>query len=105
MESCFSIKENSIQLLVHVIPISSKTEIKEIYEGRLKIRIAAVPEHNKANEELRSFIAKTLGCAKKEVVINSGEKSRLKILCLPLELKEKLESVIYAHSKKTMKRI
>ena len=94
VESCFSIKGNTIHLLIHAIPGSSRTEIKEIYGGRLKIRIAAAPEDNKANEELRSFLAKTLGCARKDVVLCSGEKSRLKTLCLPLHLKDKLESIL-----------
>ena len=94
MERCFSINGNVIHLFIRAAPGSSKTEIKAIQEGRLKIRIAAAPEDNKANEELRSFLAKTLGCAKKDVALCSGEKSRLKTLILPLSAKEKLEELI-----------
>ena len=94
LDTCYSIKGNALHLLIRAVPGSSKTEIKEIHEGRLKIKIAAAPEDNKANEELRSFLAKTLDCAKKDVVLYSGEKSRLKTLCLPLGLKGKLEDFL-----------
>ena len=93
-ENCFSISGNTIHLLIRALPGSSKTEIKEVHEGRLKIGIAAIPKDNKANEELRSFLAKTLGCAKKDVIVSSGVTSRLKTLCLPLEVKERLEKVV-----------
>ena len=94
MEKCFSVIGNTIHLLVRAVPGSSKNEIKEAREGRLKIRIAAAPADNKANEELTAFLAKLLGCAKKDVVLCSGEKSRLKTLCLPLEVRERLEEII-----------
>ena len=94
MESCFSIVGNAIHLLVHAVPGSAKTAIKDLHGGRLRIKIAAAPQDNKANEELCSFLAKTLGCAKKDVALISGEKSRLKTLSLPLKAKEKLEGLI-----------
>jgi len=94
MESCFVLRGDNIHLFIQVVPGASRNEIKEVHGGRLKIRIAAAPEDNKANEELRAFLAQTLGCPKKDVVIHSGEKSRLKTLCLPLEVKERLEVLI-----------
>jgi uncharacterized protein YggU (UPF0235/DUF167 family) len=63
-------------------------------EGRLRVAIAAAPEHGKANAELRDFFAKLLGCPKKSVAVISGEKSRLKTLALPLSAKEKLEDLL-----------
>lgn len=47
-------------------------------EGRLRVKIAAAPEDGKANAALVSFLAETLGLAKKEISIIRGEKSRLK---------------------------
>ena len=91
LEACFTVNGNTIHLLVKAVPGSSRTEIKGVHEGRLKIRIAAAAEDNKANEELRFFLAKTLGCARKDVVLCAGEKSRLKTLSLPLEVRGKLE--------------
>ena len=78
---------------VKVIPGASKSELVEVREGRLKVRIAAAPEDGKANEELRSFLAKTLELPKKDIVLASGEKSRLKTLRLPVSAREKLESM------------
>jgi uncharacterized protein (TIGR00251 family) len=63
---------------IKVTPGASQNEILDVREGRLRIKIAAAPEDGKANAELVSFLAKTLGIAKKDVSIIQGEKSRLK---------------------------
>jgi uncharacterized protein (TIGR00251 family) len=76
-------------LNVKAVPGSSKTELAGVQEGRLRIRVAAAPEDGKANDCLVAFLAKLLGCRKKEIVIKSGEKSRLKTIVLPLPYKEK----------------
>ena len=77
-------------LNVRVIPGASKSCILDIKGDKLRIRIAAAPEDGKANEELRSFLGKTLGIPKRDIVIVSGEKSRMKILKLPVSIKDKL---------------
>jgi uncharacterized protein YggU (UPF0235/DUF167 family) len=41
-------------------------------------------------------LSKTLKCPKKHIILQSGEKSRLKTLILPLIYKEKLEDLINA---------
>jgi uncharacterized protein (TIGR00251 family) len=94
MENFFTLKEDKIHLALKVIPSSSKNQICEIKETRLKIKIAAPAEDGKANEELRSFLSKQFECAKKDVFLVAGEKSRLKTVAVPLKTKEKLESLI-----------
>lgn len=96
MESCYHIREHTLILNVKAVPGASKTEYVEVKEGRLRIRIAAAAEDGKANEELRFFLSKTLKCPKKHIILQSGEKSRLKTLILPLIYKEKLEDLINA---------
>ena len=112
MENCFTINGDKIHLSVKVIPGSSKNQICEVKGNaqssqcaqltqcaqlsqrapqRLKIKIAAPAEDGKANEELRSFLAKTLDCAKKDVQLISGEKARIKTLTLPVCTLEKLK--------------
>jgi len=91
MENKIRIRDNFLFLDIRVVPGASNSGMGEFREGRLKVRIAAAPEDGKANEELRSFFAKTLGLAKKDIVIEQGEKSRLKTLRLPIEAKGKLE--------------
>jgi uncharacterized protein (TIGR00251 family) len=87
-------KAETIHLAVKVIPGSSKNQICETKEQRLKIKIASVAEGGKANEELRSFLAKTLGCAKKDIQLITGEKSRHKTLALPIDVLSKLEKIV-----------
>ena len=81
-------------LQIRAVPGASKTAFGDIKEGRLKVRIAAAPEDGKANEELRSFLSKTLKIPKKDLVLESGEKSRLKTLRLPVTVREKLEELV-----------
>jgi uncharacterized protein (TIGR00251 family) len=72
-------EQNGSRILdIKVTPGASKNEILDVREGRLRVKIAAAPEDGKANAELVSFLAKTLGIAKKDVTIIHGEKSRLK---------------------------
>jgi uncharacterized protein (TIGR00251 family) len=82
-------KDDALILNVKAIPGASKTEFAGVHEGRLRVRIAAAPEDGRANGTLVAFLAKTLGCSKKEIVIKSGEKSRLKTVCLPPRCLEK----------------
>jgi len=95
MENCIHALGDFLFLDIKAAPGASKSALGEIKDGRLKVRIAAVPEDGKANEELRSFLAKALGIAKKEVVLEAGEKSRLKTLRLPISAKEKLENLLF----------
>lgn len=53
-------------------------------EGRafLKLRLVAPPVDGAANQALIAFLAKTLSLRKADIVIRSGETSRMKILHL-----------------------
>jgi len=81
-------------LEIKAVPGASKTEIAEVKDGRLRIRIAAAPEDGKANTALLGFLSKTLDCPKRDLQLISGEKSRLKTIALPLERREKLEQLL-----------
>ena len=91
---CIRLSGDFLFLDIKAVPGASKTGLGEVREGRLKVRIAAAPEDGKANGELRSFLAKTLGLPKRDIVMHSGEKSRLKTLRLPAQVKGKLEELI-----------
>ena len=90
MESFFSIEGDFVFLKIKAVPGASKSALGEVQDGRLKVRIAAAPENGRANDELRAFLAKSLGLAKKDIILESGEKSRLKTLRLPASAKDKL---------------
>jgi len=94
MENCIRVCGDFLLIDIKAVPGASKSALGEIKEGRLKVRIAATPEDGKANEELRSFFAKALKLSKKEIILETGEKSRLKTLRLPISTKEKFENLL-----------
>jgi len=94
MENWFSAANDSIRIEIKAVPGSSKTEIAGIRDNRLCIRIAAAPEDGKANACLCEFLAKTLGCAKRNVAVIKGEKSRLKTVEVPAGCEGKLKGLI-----------
>lgn len=81
--------KNSVQLKVYAQPNAKKTEIVGIHNEALKIKIKAVPEDGKANDELCLFVAKKLGLNKSQVEILRGQTSRSKVLTIVgIELKK-----------------
>ncbi|MDR1374245.1 MAG: DUF167 domain-containing protein [Treponema sp.] len=88
--SCFRLSGDRIYLDIKAAPGASKSQLAEITEGRLRVRIAAAPEDGRANAELCAFLAKLLDCPKKDLILQSGEKSRLKTLALPAAYRDKL---------------
>jgi uncharacterized protein (TIGR00251 family) len=90
MEGFFRISGGRLLVDIKAVPGASKTEAAGIKDGRLRVRIAATPEDGKANSALTAFLAKELGCPKRDVAIVSGEKSRLKTAALPPDSETRL---------------
>lgn len=68
-----------MELNVKVIPRSPRTEFAgEMADGTIKIRVKAVPEDGKANEELCGFLARHYGVARDSVVIVTGATAQRK---------------------------
>jgi uncharacterized protein len=68
-------------LRVKVIPRSAKSEVVgELGDGTLKVKIAAVRERGKANEELIAVLARHFGVARGAVSIVSGHTAALKLV-------------------------
>jgi len=93
MEDWFRVTENATLIDLKIIPGASKNEIAGIRDKRLCVRIAAAPEDGKANACLCAFLAKTLGCAKRDVVLVKGEKSRLKTVAVPVYCEKRLREI------------
>jgi len=87
------VSEKTIHIELKVIPGASKNEFAGIRDKRLCVRIAAAPEDGKANACLCEFLAKALGCAKRDVVVVKGEKSRLKTVEVPAGCGKKLKEI------------
>lgn len=68
-----------MELNIKVIPRAAKTEMAgEMADGTLKVRVKAVPEDGKANEELCHFLARHYGVARNSVEIITGATSQRK---------------------------
>jgi uncharacterized protein (TIGR00251 family) len=78
---------------IKAAPGASRTELAGLQDGRLRVRIAAAPEDGKANGELCAFFAKLLGCPKRDIILERGEKSRQKTLAFPAVYQVKFDEI------------
>lgn len=69
---------NGVILPVRVVPRSSQNRVAGTMEGDLRLRVTAAPVEGAANAAVVSLVAKSLGVAKGQVRITSGETSRRK---------------------------
>ncbi|WP_331284462.1 DUF167 family protein [Hoeflea alexandrii] len=89
------------ELAVRLTPAASLDRIEGLVEDaagavRLKARVRAVAENNKANRALEKLIAKQLRIGKTAVRVISGETSRSKIIRIdgdPSQLAAALETL------------
>ncbi len=65
---------------VWVQPGAKRSEIAGEYQGRLKVRVAAPANDNKANKALAAYLAGLLGLRAAQVEVASGHASRSKTL-------------------------
>lgn len=70
--------ENSISVSVYLQPKASKTEYVGLYGDAIKLRVAAPPVDNAANQACIEFLAKRLDISKNNIQLISGESSRKK---------------------------
>jgi len=75
-----------VKLKVKITPNAKKNEIKGFKEEILYVKISAPPIGGKANRELLKFFEKIFKV--KNIKIVSGEKSRLKIIDIPLSMED-----------------
>ncbi|MDR0709773.1 MAG: DUF167 domain-containing protein [Spirochaetaceae bacterium] len=94
MENCFRFEDGTLFLDIKAQPGASKSCLAGTINGRLRVRIAKAPEDGKANAELAALLSGLLGCAKREVRLVTGERSRLKTLALPASCLEKLKELL-----------
>ena len=61
--------------------------------GELRIKVAAPPHEGEANKELVKFLSKRFSLPRREIVVESGEKSRSKIVSAPAALAAELRAI------------
>jgi uncharacterized protein (TIGR00251 family) len=94
MSSLYRVTENVLHLYLRITPGAPKDSFTGIRDGRLCVHVAAHAENGKANDSLRAFLAGQLGCAKRDIAVIKGEKTRLKTVSIPLPCKDKLEGIV-----------
>ena len=68
-------------LAIRVTPRASRNEIVELLEdGTIKVRIAAPPSDNEANETLINFLSEVLGVPRSRLDIVAGASGRDKLV-------------------------
>lgn len=70
----------SVVLRVHVQPAAGRTAVAGTFGAALKVRVAAPPEGNRANEACERFVAELFGVRRDQVEVISGPSSRSKRL-------------------------
>ena len=79
---------------VRVQPSARKDEILGWNEeGCLRVRITAPPVEGAANKRLVKFLAAKLGLRKRDLSIESGERSRIKTVSAPESTRNALEKI------------
>lgn len=88
-------------LRLYVQPKSSKTRFTGLYDGCLKIGVAAPPVDGKANKEIQKFLAKLFSISRADVSIKTGVHSRRKLILI----KNRSNSEIRAIVEKLLKKL
>ena len=63
---------------MRVIPRAGRSGVAGLRDGAVLMRLAAPPVDGAANDELISVLSKALDVRRRDIVIVSGERSRLK---------------------------
>jgi uncharacterized protein (TIGR00251 family) len=63
---------------VRVVPRASRSEMVGEYDGALRVRLAAAPVENAANEELIRLLSRIFKVNRKAIEIKGGHASKLK---------------------------
>ena len=79
---CLTEREGDTLLAVHLQPRARRTELAGLRADALKVRVAAPPVDNAANEALCAFLARRLGVPASRVRLERGATSRAKLVCL-----------------------
>ena len=73
---------SSVTFSVKVVPRASKSELLRADDGLMRLRIASPPVDGAANDEIVRFFSKVFGVSKSSVEILSGDRSRIKCICI-----------------------
>lgn len=69
-----------MKIKVYIQPNSKKSGYAGLYDGLPKLKITAPPVDGAANSEIIKIFSKILNIPKSDIIISSGQASRIKIL-------------------------
>lgn len=67
-------------LVVYCQPGAKRSQVAGLFDGKVKIQLAAQPQDGEANQELIRFLSLALGISKSSITLLSGQSSRFKRL-------------------------
>jgi uncharacterized protein len=83
VDDLYEVLDDGVVLSVHAQPGAGRTQIIGRHGAALKIRVAAPPEHGRANEALSEVLADEFGVERSTIELVSGDRSRSKRFLLP----------------------
>ncbi len=69
-----------MKIAISVKPNSGKSEIEELADGSLVVRLKSAPVDGKANEELVRLLSKHFHVPQKSIVIKQGSSGKKKLI-------------------------
>ena len=75
-------REGAVLLRLRVQPRASRNSIRVEADGRIRVTLTAPPVDDAANQALVAFIAGQLGVARRTVRVESGARSRDKVIAV-----------------------
>lgn len=84
----------SVRIAVYVQPRAKRTEFAGRHGTDLKIRVAAPPVEQAANEALLAFVVSRLGVRQRDVRLVAGAASRRKVLEIVGLAAEQIENLL-----------
>jgi len=79
---------------VKAVPNAKKTQLAGEYNGALKVKVAAVPEDGKANDEIVDYFSEVFDINRSQIEIIKGFKSRHKVIKLTGVEEGKLKKIL-----------
>jgi len=81
----YEITQDRVSLRIKAQPNASKSEFAGVYgEDAIKIRIKAPAVEGAANKEMVKFLSKSFKVPKSDIILKTGQSSKIKILEFPL---------------------
>lgn len=93
MDNFYKWKNHTLILNVYVQPGACINEVVGIFDNHLKIRIRALAENNRANKQLKKFLAELFGVPEKSIELTRGNSGRRK--CMQINNPQKLPPMIH----------